>query len=127
MIKDKAYYDSLTDLIINCAYKVGSNLGNGFLEKVYENALVIELTSCGINIEAQKPIEVRYKRQIVGEYFADIIVEDDVILELKAVKAIEPIHFTQCQNSLKATGKKLGLLINFGGERVKVRRVVNGL
>ena len=127
MVKDKVYYDSLTELIISCAYKVGNNLGSGFLEKVYENALAIELTSSGLNIETQKPINVHYDGQIVGEYFADRIVNDDIILELKAVKAFEAIHFAQCQNYLKATVKKLGLLINFGGDRVKVRRVVNGL
>ena len=127
MIKDRAYYDGLSELVISCAYKVGTNLGNGFLEKVYENALGIELTACGLTIEVQKPIKVRYKGQIVGEYFADIVVDDDIILELKAVKAIESVHLAQCQNYLKATEKKLGLLINFGGERVKVRRIVNGL
>ena len=127
MIKDKSYYDSLTESIISCAYKVSNHLGSGFLEKVYENALAIELISSGMSIETQKPIKVHYEGQVVGEYFADMIVDDDVILELKAVKAIEAIHFAQCQNYLKATGKKLGLLINFGGERVNVRRVVNGL
>jgi GxxExxY protein len=126
MIKDKVYYDSLTELIIHCAYKVGNTLGSGFLEKVYENALAIELTSSGMSIEVQKPINVHYEGQIVGEYFADMVVDDVIILELKAVKAIEDIHFAQCQNYLKTTGKKLGLLINFGGERVKVRRIVNG-
>jgi GxxExxY protein len=126
MIKDRAYYDSLTELIISCAYSVGNNLGSGFLEKVYENALAIELASSGMQVEAQKPINVHYAGQIVGEYFADLVVDNDIILELKAIKKIDDIHFAQCQNYLKASGKKLGLLINFGGERVKVRRVVNG-
>ena len=127
MLKDKAYYDALAELIVSCAYKVGRILGSGFLEKVYENALAIELKSCGLNIESQKPIKVYYEDQIVGEYFADIIINDDIILELKAIKTIENIHFAQCQNYLKATGKKLGLLINFGGDQVKVRRVANGI
>jgi GxxExxY protein len=127
MMKDKAYYDALATLIISCAYKVGRVLGSGFLEKVYENALVIELMDCGLNVETQTPIQVLYQEQIVGEYFADIIVDNDVVLELKAVKAIESIHFAQCQNYLKATGKKLGMVINFGEEKVKIRRVANGI
>ena len=127
MVKDKAYYDSLTEEIIGCAYKVGTALGSGFLEKVYENALAIELTDTGLIVETQKPIKVFYQEQTVGDYFADMLVENDIIVELKAVKAIENIHFAQCQNYLKATGKKLGLVINFGGEKVNVRRVVNGI
>jgi GxxExxY protein len=126
-MKDKAYYDALATLIISCAYNVSRVLGSGFLEKVYENALVIELIDCGLNVETQKPIQVLYQDHIVGEYFADIIVDDDVVLELKAVKAIESIHFAQCQNYLKATGKKLGMVINFGEEKVKIRRVANGI
>ena len=127
MVRDKAYYDVLVDSIVSCAYKVGSILGCGFLEKVYENSLAIELTASGLNIETQKPIQVHYAGEIVGEYFADILVEDDIIIELKAVKSIENIHFAQCQNYLKATGKKLGLIVNFGEEKVKVRRVANGV
>ena len=127
MIKDDAYYKSLTEQIIGCAYTVGNNLGCGFLEKVYEKALAIELVDSGLSIETQEPIKVYYSGNVVGEYFADIVVEDEIILELKAVKKIENIHFAQCQNYLKATGKKLGLLINFGGERIQVKRVANGV
>ena len=127
MVKDKVYYDSLTEQIISCAYKVGNKLGYGFLEKVYENSLAIELAATRLNVETQKPINVCYEGQVVGEYFADMIVEDEIIVELKAVKAIGDIHLAQCLNYLKATGKKLGLLVNFGGDRVTVRRVVNGL
>jgi len=127
MVRDKAYYDALVDSIVSCAYKVGRILGCGFLEKVYENALKIELTASGLKIETQKPIKVYYEGQVVGDYYADILVADDIVLELKAVKTIENIHFAQCQNYLKATGKKLGLVINFGEEKVKVRRVVNGI
>ena len=127
MVKDKAYYDSITELIIGCAYRVGNVLGCGFLEKVYENALAIELSDAGLIVESQKPIKVKYKEQIVGEYFADMVVDGDIIIELKATKAVDPIHFAQCQNYLKATGKKLGLVINFGEEKVKVRRVANGI
>ena len=127
MVKDKAYYDSLTETIIACAFKVGNGLGCGFLEKVYENSLSIELVASGLNVETQKPIKVHYAGRVVGEYFADMIVEDDIVVELKAVRAIENIHFAQCQNYLKATGKKLALLINFGEEKVKIRRVANGI
>ena len=127
MVKDKAYFDSLAKTVISCAYNVGRVLGCGFLEKVYENALAIELTAAGFRAVKQQPIKVSYAGQIVGEYVADIVVENEVIVELKAVKAIEGIHFAQCQNYLKATGMKLGLIINFGEERVKVRRVANGL
>ena len=127
MIKDKVYFNVLTDQVASCAYLVGRNLGPGFLEKVYEKAMAIELTDIGLSVETQKHIPVSYKGQIIGEYFADMLVEGEIILELKAVKSIENIHFAQCQNYLKATGKKLGLLINFGEEKVKVRRVANGI
>jgi len=127
MIKDRAYYDSLTEQVIGCAYKVGNALGHGFLEKVYENALALELRDAGCKVETQKPITVFYRGTAVGDYIADIVVDEDLIVELKAVKSIENIHFAQCQNYLKATGKKLGLIINFGGEKVEVRRVSNGV
>jgi GxxExxY protein len=127
MVKDKAYYDALVKVIVGSAYKVGGILGCGFLEKVYEKSLAIELAASGLNVEMQKPIKVHYAGEVVGEYFADILVENDIVVELKAVKAIENIHFAQCQNYLKATGKKLALLINFGEEKVKVRRVANGI
>ena len=127
MVKDKAYYDALVDSIVGCSYNVGRIMGCGFLEKVYENSLAIELADSGLKVETQKKIQVHYKDQVVGEYFADILVNNDVLIELKAVKSIENIHFAQCQNYLKATGKKLGLVINFGEEKVKVRRVANGI
>jgi len=127
MIKDKAYYDSLTELIIHCAFRVSNVLGCGFLEKVYENALVLELVESGLSVETQRPIQVIYQKKVVGDYIADVVVEDVIILELKAIKNIENIHFAQCQNYLKATGKKLGLIINFGEEKVKIRRVANGI
>ena len=127
MVKDKAYYDALSHEIIGCAYRVGKILGSGFLEKVYEKALAIEIASAGFQIETQVPMTVYYQGHIVGEYSADMLVENDIILELKAVKTLDPVHFAQCQNYLKATGRKLGLVINFGSEKVKIRRVVNGI
>jgi GxxExxY protein len=127
MIKDKVYYDSLTEQIISCAYAVGNKLGYGFLEKVYENSMAIELSKAKLEVKTQEPIEVRYEGQIVGDYYADMVVEDDIIVELKAIKSIDEVHFAQCLNYLKATGRKLGLLINFGSNKVMIRRVVNGL
>ena len=127
MVKDKVYYDSIAAVIVSCAYKIGRTLGSGFLEKVYGNALAIELEEADLKVEKQKQIQVFYRDQLVGDYYADMVVEDDIIVELKALKTLDAVHFAQCQNYLKATGKKLGLVINFGSEKVELRRVVNGL
>ena len=126
-MKDKAYYDSLVNEIISCAYAVDKKLGSGFLETVYEKAIAIELSTFGLKIDIQRPIKVNYDGQIIGEFIADIVVEEDIILELKAVRKLEAIHFTQCLNYLRATGMKLGLVINFGGDTVKVKRIANGI
>jgi len=113
--------DLLTKKIIACAYKVHNELGAGFLEKVYQNALAIELDNAGFDFEMQHPIKVYYRNTIVGEYFADIIVNNAVILELKAVRYLEKIHEVQLVNYLQATKTEIGLLINFG-ESVNVKR-----
>jgi len=97
--------------------------GYGFLEAVYQNALLIELLKAGIRAEKEKKIQVYYDTQLVGDYMADIIVEDKVILELKSVKELHPAHEAQLINYLKATGIEVGLLINFG-ERVEIKRKV---
>nr|WP_321392822.1 GxxExxY protein [uncultured Desulfuromusa sp.] len=107
------------------AYAVGNTLVYGFLEKVYENALAHELVKVGLDVSRQQPIRVYYDGVAVGDYFADLVVEDQIIIELKVVKNIDSIHLVQCLNYLKATEKKLGLLINFGQKRVEVKRVVN--
>ncbi len=125
MVKDEAYYSSITEEIIGCSFRVSNLLGVGFLEKVYENALAYELKRSGLNIEQQFPISVNYEEVVVGEYFADLLVENDVIVELKAVSALDPSHFSQCMNYLKATGYKVALLINFGTSKLQVRRIVN--
>lgn len=104
---------------------VGNSLGCGFLEKVYENALRIELEKDGLKVRQQNPINVIYDGQTVGEYFADLMVEEEIIVEMKAVKRLEDVHLAQCLNYLKATGLKICLLINFGGTRVKIKRIVN--
>jgi len=116
-------YSDLTEKIINAAYKVHNVLGFGFLEKVYQNALMIELKRMGLKVTSEMPIKVYYRNEIVGEYIADIIVEDKVILELKAVKDLAEIHEVQLVNYLKATGIEVGLLINFG-HSVQVKRKV---
>ena len=94
------------------------------MEKVYENALVFELDKRGIKAETQVPIKVRYKNKVVGEYFADLIVEDQVIIELKTVDRIEKIHEAQLLNYLKATGFKVGLLVNFKNTKADIKRFV---
>jgi len=113
----------LTGKIIECAYKVHGTLGFGFLESVYQNALLIELQKAGLSAEKETPVNVTYDGQIVGDYLADIIVDGKVILELKAVKELHPAHEAQLVNYLKATGIEIGLLINFG-ESVTVKRKI---
>ena len=127
MVRDEAYYRSITEVIIGCAYKVGNGLGTGFLEKVYENALCYEINKSEFKVQQQHPINVFYENVIVGEYFADLLVQDEVVVELKAVKALGPSHFAQCMNYLKATGKKVCLLINFGAQKLEIKRIVNSL
>ncbi len=99
-------------------------LGHGFLEKVYENALITELRLKGLKAESQEPLKVFYKDNMVGEYFADIIVENKVIVELKAVERIEKVHQAQLLNYLKATGIKVGLLVNMRYPKAEIKRMV---
>jgi GxxExxY protein len=113
--------DELTERIIGCCFKVHKRLGGGFLEKVYENALMIELKRCGIEASQQVPVPVRYEGILVGDYFADIVVERRVICELKANESLSKEHEVQLVNYLAATGLEIGLLINFG-RSVTVRR-----
>jgi len=118
--------DKVTERIIGCAYVVSNELGVGFLEKVYENALLIELKKQGLQVESQKALTVVYSGQVVGEYFADLVVEGKVIVELKSVKAFERIYQAQLLNYLKATGIHTGLLLNFGTVRLGIKRMVLG-
>lgn len=113
--------DALTREIIGCAYKVHNALGAGFLEKVYENALRIELIKLGHKVKQQEPINVTYEGHIVGEYFADLWVDEIVVLEIKAVQMLAKIHEVQLVNYLTATGINTGLVLNFGSS-VQVRR-----
>ena len=106
---------------------VRKSLGNGFLEKVYENALKIELIKRGFQVETQKELIVQYEGQIVGQYFADIVINNELIIELKTVKKIEAIHKVQVLNYLKATGFELGILINFPNDSkgFEIERIPN--
>jgi GxxExxY protein len=116
--------NDITYQINGAVFAVSKELGNGFLEKVYENALLVELRRRGLKAESQVPITVRYQNTIVGEYFADVLVEDQVIVELKAVDILQKIHTAQMLHYLKATGKKVGLLINFGNQKAEIKRFI---
>ena len=107
-------HKSLTDSILKVYYEVYNELGYGFLEKVYQNAMYFELKAQGYKVEAQKQIKVYYKSQLVGEYFADLLIEDAIILELKACECLMDEHQAQLLNYLKATQIEIGLLLNFG-------------
>jgi GxxExxY protein len=122
--KHRLDLDKITESVIGCAYTVGNKLGCGFLEKVYENALAHEIRKAGLKVSQQHAIQIRYDGVLVGEYVADLLVEEIVLVELKAVKALDDIHAAQCLNYLKATGIKICLLINFGRPRVEVKRII---
>jgi len=107
-------HKDITDLIIKAFYNVYNTLGYGFLEKVYENAMMIELRKLGLTARRQVPIKVFYEAEIVGEYFADVIVEENIILELKTAENLREEHECQLINYLKATKIEVGLLLNFG-------------
>ena len=110
--------------MIGSAFTVSNILGSGFLEKVYENALFHELRKNGLKVDRQQPITVKYDDIVVGEYVADLLIENQVIVELKACKTLEDIHFAQCINYLKATGLHICLLLNFGTPKVQIKRIV---
>lgn len=113
----------ITEKIIGCAYIVSNTLGVGFLEKVYENALAHELRKSGLTVKQQYPIRVWYDSVMVGEYTADRLVEDCILIELKSVKSLDEIRQAQCINYLKATGFHLILLLNFGKPRMEIKRI----
>ena len=114
----------LTEAVIGAAFEVSNTLGTGFLEKVYERALVRELKEQGVGVDSQVPFSVIYKGHCVGEYFADILVEGELVVELKCVERLTGEHTAQCLNYLKASGKQLCLLFNFQKSRLDVKRVV---
>lgn len=117
--------NELTEKIIQCAFHVSNTLGVGFVEKVYENALAFELRNKGFACIQQASIKVHYQNIIVGDFAVDILVEDIVLVKLKAVKTLDENHFAQCINYLKSSGKKICLLINFGTKRIQVKRIAN--
>jgi GxxExxY protein len=116
--------DEITYEINGAVFEVNRQLGAGFLEKVYENALLIELMQRGLSAENQVPIKVTYKGSIVGDYFADIVVNNQVILEIKAIESLAKVNEAQLLNYLKATGYKIGLLINFTHPKAVIKRFV---
>ena len=116
-------YEDITEKIIKCFYSVYDELGPGFLESVYERSLMIEFNDKGLKAQNQKSLDVYYKKQLVGDFKADIIVEDKIIIEIKAVTKLIPQHEAQLLNYLKATDIKLGLLVNFG-EKLEFKRRV---
>lgn len=126
-LKASVPINDLTEQVIGCAYAVSNALGAGFLEKVYENALALELRHSGHRVIQQHPINVLYRDEVVGEYVADLFVDQRLIIEIKAVKGIDPVHIAQCINYLRATNHHVGLLLNFGIPKVEVKRLVHQL
>ncbi len=124
MHTDSQKLDDLSRQVIGCAFPVLNTLGAGFLEKVYENALALELRATGLSITQQFGLKVHYKDTMVGEYFADLVVEDELLVELKVAKALDDTHRLQCINYLKASGLPLCLLLNFGKPRLEIKRIV---
>ena len=120
-------YEALTAKIIGCAHRVYNRLGFGFLESVYEKCLLIELRKEGLKAKSQHAIVVRYDDEVVGEFVADLVVEDTIIVELKSIRKIALIHEIQLVNYLVATGKRVGLLLNFSERAVEVKRKVKEL
>ena len=117
-------FDEITYKINGAIFEVNRTLGPGFLEKVYENSLIIELRNRKLKAKGQIPIKVKYKGEIVGEYFADIVVENSVILELKAQQQLSTFHEAQLLNYLKATDARIGMLVNFAYPKATVKRYV---
>ena len=118
-------HEELTQKIIKASFEVSNELGCGFLESVYLKALLVALTQSGLKAQSQIPLTVMFRGLTVGDFFADIIVEEIVLLELKAVKALAPEHLAQVMHYLKATGIEIGLLINFGTQKLEYRRFAN--
>jgi GxxExxY protein len=119
----KLLHEEITDKIVKSFFQVYNILGYGFLEKVYENALAIELRKNGLEVKCQHPISVLYENEIVGQYFADLIVNNIVIIELKAAKEITVENECQLMNYLKATNIELGFVMNFGKEAEYKRKI----
>ena len=120
-------YQDITEKIIGCAFKVYNQMGCGFLESVYEKCMIIELKKSGLTVESQKQIKVHCEDQLVGEFIADLLVEDKIIVELKSVRKLNQAHEAQLVNYLVSTEKPVGLSLNFGDKEVEARRKVRDL
>ena len=120
-------HNQLTECVIGCAFRVLNTLGSGFLEKNYENALAHELRKAGLTVAQQHGVTVEYDEIIVGTYAVDLLIEETIIVGLKAIKALDHAHTAQCLNYLKVTGLQLCLLLNFGKSRLEIRRIAHRL
>jgi len=118
-------HSELTKRIIGCGFEVINELGSGFVESVYERALALVLHQQGLIFSVQRPVKVRFREHVVGDFVADLIVEETVLVELKATEALVPEHEAQVINYLKATGLEVGLLLNFGKSTLQIRRCYN--
>ena len=127
MDEEQSGLAQVTGKVLAAAFRVSNILGSGFLEKVYENALTLELREAGFRVLQQPVVEVLYRNTIVGRYVADLIVEDAVVVEVKAISCLETSHEAQCMNYLRATKLKVCLLLNFGRPRIQYRRIVWGI
>lgn len=118
------FLQPVTEQLIGAAFEVHNTLGYGFLERVYQKAMQVELQSRGIQVELEPQIKVRFKGVIVGDYAADLLVADKIIVEIKVDATYQAVHEAQLLNELRGTGMKLGFLINFGREKVEYKRMV---
>lgn len=125
MAKKEMLYEELTSEILNACFEVSNELGVGYIESVYENALFVALVQKGLKVERQVSLKVKFRGVIVGDFKADIIVEGKVMLELKAVESLAKEHYAQLLNYLKSTGIQVGLVVNFGTTRLQYRRFDN--
>jgi GxxExxY protein len=123
--KDKYHFEELSNIVIGAAIKVHKELGPGFLESIYEEALKILLTENNISFEKQKEIKITFHGSEIGVHRLDLLIENQIILELKAVKELLDIHMAQLRSYLQATGLKTGLLINFARPKIQIKRIVN--
>jgi len=114
--------EGITHKVIGCAYQIYNKLGFGFLESVYRKAMVIEIEASGLRVQQESPLKVLYRDQVVGDFYADLLVEDELIVELKSVERLGSIHEAQLVNYLVATGIDIGLLIKFGSTGIDVKR-----
>jgi GxxExxY protein len=123
---ERRFWDGLTERVIGAVFEVSNSLGAGFLEKVYERALLLELRLRGLSVTSQASFSVMYKGQCVGQYYADLLVEDVLVVELKCVERLVSEHTAQCLNYLRASDRMVCLLVNFERPKVEWKRIVNG-